>query len=298
MNGILLIDKPADFTSFDVIAKVRGISRFRKIGHGGTLDPQATGVLPLFFGQATRAVDILPDSRKRYHATFRLGCTSNTQDIWGELTPVEGPLPSPEEVIAAAESFRGHSMQLPPMVSAVQVGGVRLYDLARQGLEVEREARPIFLEDLSCRYDEISGEYRIAVTCSKGTYIRTICHDIGQKLGCGAVLTSIRRTMSAGFEQKSCHTLEELQKAAEEGRFESLLLPTELAFLSLPKITLNPFQTKLYSNGASLDLNRMPPIREAGEFFRVAGADGEFIGIGQRIPATRELKPFKTLWGR
>ena len=223
LTGILCINKPQDFTSFDVIAKLRGISGTRKIGHSGTLDPMATGVLPIFFGSAAKACDLLPNSDKRYTAGVRFGLTSDTQDIWGSITG-ENPAPlSREDLEAALPRFTGTISQLPPMYSAVQVNGQRLYDLARKGVEVERTPREITIYKLDLlSYDPEKREALLDVSCSKGTYIRTLCHDLGQFLGMGAVMSSLIRTEAAGFTLSDCVTLEDAQKAASESRFSSL----------------------------------------------------------------------------
>ena len=190
-NGILCIDKPEGFTSFDVVAKLRGIARERRVGHAGTLDPMATGVLPLFFGRATKACDILPRQDKRYLADFRLGVTTDTQDETGRVLCERDPSGVSEaDVRKAAARFTGEIMQVPPMYSALRVEGKRLYELARQGVEVERKARPVTIHSLDfVSWDGASHTCRIDVHCSKGTYIRTLVADIGEALGCGAVMT-------------------------------------------------------------------------------------------------------------
>ncbi len=211
--GILCIDKPEDYTSFDVVARMRGICRTKKIGHAGTLDPMATGVLPLFLGRATKACAILPDQNKRYRASFRLGITTDTQDITGKVLKERPVTASAQEVREALQGFVGDILQLPPMYSAVQVGGQRLYDLARQGIEVEREPREVSILSIDLLEESPeTGEYTIDVLCAKGTYIRTLCHDLGEKLGCGAALTKLRRTMAAGFTEADCITLEQAEE--------------------------------------------------------------------------------------
>ena len=195
-NGILIVDKPKDFTSHDVISKLRGILKMRHIGHAGTLDPMATGVLIVLLGKATRASDYLTAEEKVYEASFKLGITTDTQDITGTVIRENPADVSEEAVKECIKSFEGVQKQLPPMYSAVQVNGARLYDLARQGIEVERKAREIEIPSIEYLGRGEEGEYRIRVSCSKGTYIRTLCHDIGEKLGCGGTLTSLRRVKS------------------------------------------------------------------------------------------------------
>ena len=223
MNGILCVNKPQDFTSFDVVAKLRGILQMKRLGHGGTLDPMATGVLPVFVGSATKACDIMPDNTKSYRAGFRLGAVSDTQDVWGEVRECSDMAVSREDIEAVIPDFTGKIMQLPPMYSAVQVNGQRLYDLARQGIEVERQAREIEVDSLVLEsYDSVSREGVLSIACGKGTYIRTIISDIGEKLGCGGIMTSLVRTSSGGFFLDDCHSFEEIQCARDEGRLEEL----------------------------------------------------------------------------
>ena len=196
-GGILCIDKPEGFTSFDVVAKLRGIARERRVGHAGTLDPMATGVLPLFFGRATKACDILPRQDKRYLASFKLGVTTDTQDITGTVLSEQTPDADEARVRAAAAGLVGDIMQTPPMYSAVRVNGQRLYELARRGVEVERAARPVTVYSIDFTACDVQANtFTIDVHCSKGTYIRTLIADIGAALGCGAVMTALRRTMA------------------------------------------------------------------------------------------------------
>ena len=193
VNGILCIDKPQDFTSFDVVKKLRGMTKIKKLGHAGTLDPMATGVLPVFFGAATKACDILPNQNKRYTAAFQLGMTTNTQDIWGEELSRRESHVAKDDILALLPRFRGDIEQTPPMFSAIQINGQRLYDLARKGIEIERQPRPIHIfrfELLS--FDEESQTGTLDIGCSKGTYIRTLIHDLGEKLGTGGVMTALR----------------------------------------------------------------------------------------------------------
>ena len=279
MNGILCVDKPQDFTSFDVVAKLRGILQMKRLGHGGTLDPMATGVLPVFVGSATKACDIMPDSTKSYTAGFRLGVTSDTQDIWGEVREYSDMAVSREDIEAVIPAFTGEIMQLPPMYSAVQVNGRRLYDLARQGVEVEREARQVTVSRLSLTgYSSDKREGRLEICCGKGTYIRTIINDIGEKLGCGGIMTSLVRTSSGGFSLADCHTLEEIQQARDEGRLEELILPIDRVFAMLPELRLGEAQTRMYRNGVKLDLSRISGIVSGAVQYRVYGSDGAFIG--------------------
>lgn len=294
MNGIICINKPEGFTSFDVIAKLRGIMKIRRLGHGGTLDPMATGVLPVFVGTATKACDIMPDSSKSYRASFELGKITDTQDITGTALFSSDMRVSRGSIEELLPGFTGKIMQLPPMYSAVQVNGQRLYDLARKGVEVERQPREIEVKSLVLEdYDEESRRGALAVSCGKGTYIRTLIHDIGEKLGCGGIMTALERTSSGGFTLVDCHTLAEVQAAADENRLEELILPIERVFDSLPKLRLNQVQTRMYRNGVKLDLNRINRIKPDALRYSVYGWDGYFIGIAAADTKNSELRVFK-----
>ncbi len=280
MNGVLCVNKPEGFTSFDVIAKLRGILKIRRLGHGGTLDPMATGVLPVFVGTATKACDML-DSRKVYVADFRFGMTSDTQDITGNILTKSDKKVSLKELKAVIPEFIGNIMQIPPMYSAVQVNGKRLYDLARQGIEVERKPREIEVKHIKLyKYNEETQEGTIEICCGKGTYIRTIIHDIGEKLGCGGVMTALERIQSGGFALCDCYTLDEIQRAKDENRLEKIIIPTKYIFSGLPEIRLNEVQTRMYKNGVRLDLNRINRINPNASKYSVYGFDGGFIGLG------------------
>lgn len=279
MNGIICVNKPQDFTSFDVIAKLRGILRIKRLGHGGTLDPMATGVLPVFVGTATKACDIMPDNSKSYLASFRLGQTSDTQDITGEILSSSDMTVGYDMLNDVLPCFRGKIMQLPPMYSAVQVNGQRLYDLARQGIEVERTPREIEISSLSLvDYDEEKREGVLEIGCSKGTYIRTIINDIGEKLGCGGIITSLVRTSSGGFTLNDCFTFDEIQNAKDEERLEELILPIERVFEKLPKIRLGEAQSRMYRNGVKLDLERVRDVRDGADTYAVYAHEVGFIG--------------------
>lgn len=279
MNGIICVNKPAGFTSFDVVAKLRGILREKRLGHGGTLDPMATGVLPVFVGTATKACDIMPDNTKSYRAGFRFGETTDTQDVTGEVLTRSDIEVSEETLKAVIPEFIGDIMQIPPMYSAVQVNGQRLYDLARKGVEVEREARQIQVFALELiSYDPDKREGILDISCGKGTYIRTIISDIGARLGCGGVMTSLVRTSSGGFKLSDCFTFEQIQQARDEERIEELILPIERVFVRLPKLRLNEVQTRMYRNGVKLDLERVSDIIPGVTDYAVYGFDGGFIG--------------------
>ena len=279
MNGILCVNKPQGFTSFDVVAKLRGILGMKRLGHAGTLDPMATGVLPVFVGTATKACDIMPDNSKSYRAGFRFGQTSDTQDVTGKVLKSSDKSVRYDDICAVLPDFIGKIMQIPPMYSAVQVNGKRLYDLARQGIEVEREAREIEVSSVKLvEYDENTREGTLEIDCGKGTYIRTVINDIGEKLGCGGIMTSLIRTSASGFTLDDCYTFEQIQQARDENRLESLILPVERVFSSLPSLRLGEVQTGMYRNGVKLDLSRIHNIKENCGLYRLYGFDNKFIG--------------------
>ena len=278
MNGIICIDKPQGFTSFDVVAKLRGITKIRRIGHAGTLDPMATGVLPVFIGRATKACDMLPDSDKEYEAEFRLGVVTDTQDSTGEVLSRSESRVAESDLRAAVDSFLGKQLQVPPMYSAVKVDGKRLYDLARQGIEVERKPREIEIYKIELlSFDEGSQCGKLLISCSKGTYIRTICHDLGQKLGCGAVMTALRRTRAAGFSLSDCITIEEAQKLSDPDVLEKSILPIDRVFSFMDSLELNQKKALAFLNGVKLDADRLDYI-----------GDGKSIAVfcGGRFLAT------------
>lgn len=286
MDGLLCIDKPAGMTSFSCCGALRRWLSIKKIGHAGTLDPNATGVLPLLVGRATRAVSLLPCHDKSYTATLRFGLQSDTLDIWGKVEETGGPPPSEDAIDALLPRFRGEIMQVPPMVSALKKDGVRLYDLARQGMEVEREARPVTIYRLEKRgYDPAAGELTLDCQCSSGTYIRTLCDDIGRALGCGAVMTSLRRTMAAGYTLEQCLTFEEAERLAADGTLADRLLPVESAFMTCPAVTVSAAQAVRFQNGGALALERLKaPVTG---MVRVKAPDGRFLGLG--TPKNGEL---------
>ena len=249
-NGILIIDKPAGWTSMDVCAKVRGILHEKRVGHGGTLDPMATGVLPVFVGRATRAVEFAENGRKEYLAGLRLGLATDTQDVTGTALETRPVTAGREELEAALAGFRGDIQQIPPMYSAVKVQGKKLYELARRGKEVERKPRPVTIYELEILEAESGTDFRLRCLCSKGTYIRTLCHDIGEALGCGGALYSLRRTMAAGFTLADAVTLEDVQE-----RGEALLRPLDSLFSQYPAVTLrSPGQEKRVRCGNPITL--------------------------------------------
>ncbi|MFA5659099.1 MAG: tRNA pseudouridine(55) synthase TruB [Oscillospiraceae bacterium] len=296
MNGILLVNKPQGFTSFDVIAKLRGILKIKRLGHSGTLDPLATGVLPVFIGKATRACDILPNNVKSYTAGFRLGISTDTQDITGAVTDSSDMMKNKGDVETALSGFLGETDQLPPMYSAVSVGGRRLYELARQGIEIERTPRKIKVSEIRLLdFDEKSQTGTIFISCSKGTYIRTIIHDIGQMLGSYAVMTSLVRNSSSGFLLEHCLTLEEIISLKESNRLLERIIPVEKAFNCYEKISLDEIQTKKYKNGIRLDANRISH-KSGCEIYSVFGFDGLFLGLANIDIVNLELVSIKNFY--
>ena len=292
--GVLPVYKPKGWTSFDVVAKLRGILKMKKLGHAGTLDPMAEGVLPVLVGKAAKACDILPDTVKGYEAGFRLGLTTDTQDITGTVLSEKAPEVGIAELTKACEAFTGDIMQLPPMYSAVKVGGKRLYELARQGKEIDREPRPRRVEFIEIiRYDAQTGEGVLAAEVSRGTYIRTLINDIGESLGCGAVMTELKRTKACGFLAEDCFTLEEIAAAASEDRVRELIAPVEDLFEDLPDVALSEHFERLYKNGVKL---RSEQIAAPEGQFRVFGHDGRFIGIA-RVNEKNEVRPIRNFHG-
>ena len=273
MNGIILIDKPQGWTSHDVVGKLRGILHERRIGHSGTLDPLATGLLIVFIGRATRAVEFAEADRKEYIAGLRLGMSTDTQDITGRIISKETDIPDEPEVRIAIERFRGELEQIPPMYSAVKIGGKKLYELARKGESIERKPRHITIFGL-----EITGrsdnDYILDVVCSKGTYIRTLCHDIGAALGCGGCMSSLRRTKSGVFSVDNAYTIAEIQEAADRGEEEKLLLPIDTLFAGYTKLSVDADSEKKLKNGCIINTSS-PDGR-----FRVYSEDGEFLLLG------------------
>ena len=285
-NGIVIIDKPADWTSMDVCAKIRGILREKRVGHGGTLDPMATGVLPVFVGQATRAVEFAENGKKEYVAGLRLGLVTNTQDTSGETLETHPVTVSRTDVEQAMAAFLGDIQQIPPMYSAIKINGQKLYDLARKGKTVERKPRSITIYELELLEQVNETDYLIRCVCSKGTYIRTLCHDIGAKLGCGGTLYSLRRTMAAGFTLDQAVSIEDVQ---EKG--ESLLLPTDRFFDEYPALTLTDArQEKMCRCGNPLHLQGVK-----NGTYRVYGANGDFLCLSRSENGT--LTSLKNFFG-
>ena len=272
-SGIVIIDKPPGWTSMDVCAKIRGILKEKRVGHGGTLDPMATGVLPVFVGQATRGVSFAESGDKEYLAALRLGLVTNTQDTSGQVLHRTEELPDRAALEAVLPRFTGEISQLPPMYSAIKIGGKKLYELARKGQEVERQPRAVTIHSLTLEEQTGPADYTLRVRCSKGTYVRTLCHDIGRALGCGGCMSGLRRTMAAGFKLEDALPLEQVLQA--EGP-ASLLLGVDAYFADRPVLILKPPAEKKVRNGMSLFLPETPD----GEY-RVYGAEGTFLALSR-----------------
>ena len=275
MNGIIIIDKPQEWTSNDVVSRLRRVFNTRRIGHGGTLDPMATGVLPVFVGRATRGVEFFEHAEKVYEATLRFGLTTDTEDITGKVLTENEVSLTENDLLAVLPKFRGDILQVPPMYSAIKVGGQKLYDLARKGREVERQPRPITIHELELL--EFDGrDAKLRVRCSKGTYIRTLCKDIGDALGCGGCMAELRRVQAGEYTLEGSVPLLELLKISEAGEdVEHFLRPVDSMFASTPKLMLNEKQARLVRNGNSF------PSDAAPGRWRVYSPEGEFLALCQ-----------------
>lgn len=279
MDGIIVIRKEKGYTSHDVVARLRGILHMKKIGHTGTLDPEAEGVLPVALGKATRLVDMITEKEKTYEAVMRLGVVTDTQDMTGTVLRQEEVTVTPEETEEALASFVGEQMQIPPMYSALKVNGKKLYELAREGKTVERKARPVRFFEIRLLEMELP-LVRFRVTCSKGTYIRTLCHDIGEKLGCGAAMESLLRTQVGRFELKDSLTLSQVEEAVADGTVEEKILGIEEALKEYPGVFCTKTGDRLLANGNPLDQNFVSEASKEG-WIRMHFSDGSFAGIYQ-----------------
>ncbi len=280
MNGIINVYKEQGFTSHDVVAKLRGILRIKKIGHTGTLDPDAVGVLPVCVGKATKVCDLLTNQDKTYTATVKLGITTDTYDMSGKIVTESKPMISEEAVRSALKEFTGEIMQIPPMYSAIKVNGKKLYELARQGKVIERKPRAVTIHAINLlEYDSEEDEFVIEVTCSKGTYIRSLCHDIGEKLGCGAAMKSLVRNRVGNFRMENAFTLSQIETAAENENWD-ILLPIDSVFSSFPACYVADRAMKFLQNGGLIspeyctvqELESGTPVRmysDRGEFYAI-----------------------------
>lgn len=270
-NGILIVDKPADWTSQDVVSKLRGVFHEKRVGHGGTLDPMATGLLPVFFGRATRAVEFFEHAEKTYEATLRLGTVTDTQDTTGTVLETRSVSVTEAALRETLARFTGELSQLPPMYSAVKIGGKKLYELARAGKEIERKPRNITVFSIEL-LDFSNNDAVLRIHCSKGTYVRTLCHDIGAALGCGGCMAALRRTQAGAYSLAQSVKLDEIVAHPAP---ETLLLPTDTLFAQYPARTLTPAQEKCCRNGASFTC----PWRVGR--YRVYAQNGDFLALSE-----------------
>ncbi|MCL2125814.1 MAG: tRNA pseudouridine(55) synthase TruB [Oscillospiraceae bacterium] len=275
MDGVIIIDKPAGWTSHDVVAKLRGAMHEKRIGHSGTLDPIATGVLPVFAGRATKAVELFGNDEKEYVAGLRLGVVTDTQDAAGNVLQSRQVSFNIGDIAAATERFLGAQQQVPPMYSAVKIGGKKLYELARRGMEVSRPAREIVISEIEVLGGD-GAEFLLRVVCSKGTYIRTLCNDIGEMLGCGGSMSSLRRTRAGEFTIDLAHALDAVLDAVESGRAGDIMIPIDMLFAEYPEIVLCAADAGKCRNGAQCRLDGV-----ADGIYRVYGPDNEFMLLGE-----------------
>lgn len=281
-NGIILVDKPADWTSHDVVAKLRGILHERRVGHSGTLDPMATGLLTVFVGRATRAVQFAETYNKRYVASLRCGYSTDTQDTSGRVTAQTGISPTEAELTDVLPEFTGEISQIPPMYSAIKVSGKKLYELARKGETVERKPRTVNISELSLvGHDE--DDFVLSVSCSKGTYIRTLCNDIGERLGCLACMSALRRTNAGPFDVRDAHTLSEIAEDPER-----YIIPVDSLFSEHPAIELSAAQT------AKLKCGNILNVSAKNGTYRVYGENGDFLALAN--VSAGKLKTIKSFF--
>lgn len=279
-DGVLVVNKHKGPTSHDIVNKIRRLYGTKKVGHTGTLDPMAEGVLVILIGRAAKAAEYLVTDSKKYRATLRLGIETDTQDVTGEvLREYEGELPTNDEVENVCREFVGKIEQVPPMYSALKVGGKKLLDLARQGITVERQARPVEIFSISC--EPLSEcDYTLDVHCSGGTYIRTLCADIGERLGCGGTMATLCRTETGGFPIEKSYTVEQLENMTENERF-SLLIPTESLFSNLGRVKLPAFYEKLCRSGCEIYQKKIKTDFALGDRVRICNEKGEFFALGE-----------------
>ncbi|MGN0570372.1 MAG: tRNA pseudouridine(55) synthase TruB [Candidatus Fimenecus sp.] len=287
MTGIICLDKPRGMTSFTAVKKMSRLLGIKKSGHTGTLDPMATGLLVVMLSGCTRFIELLPEHKKSYTARVRLGITTDTLDITGNVLSQSEVDVSETRLLSVAEKFKGDILQTPPMFSALKKDGVRLYDMARKGVEIQREQRKIAIESLKI-YDFNGTEFSMDVTCSAGTYVRSLCDDIGKELGCGACLTELRRTEANGFSVDNAVTLEQLEHLVADNNVESIIIPIEKALEIYGKITVTGAQARRFYNGGALSYNRLNCQPEKG-IYRVYSPENKLLGIGEITEEKVEL---------
>lgn len=296
-DGVLIVDKHVGVTSHDIVGKVRRLYGTKKVGHTGTLDPMATGVLVVLIGRAAKASEYLTYDRKHYLATLRLGITTDTEDTSGSILTQTDRIPELSALEAVLPEFRGPVMQVPPMYSALKVGGQKLVDLARRGITVERQAREIRIDQLEAAPTDSPADFSLDVVCSGGTYIRTLCADIGARLGCGGAMASLRRASVGGFTLSQAHTLDELEVMSPEERL-AILIPTEQLFSELPAIRLGAFHEKLIRSGCAVAEKKLKTDFRTGTRMRLCNDAGTFFALGEVVEdaeqgqAVRAIKTF------
>lgn len=281
INGVINVYKEKGYTSHDVVAKLRGILHQKKIGHTGTLDPDAEGVLPVCLGRGTKLCDVLADHDKEYEAVLLLGTVTDTQDITGTVIRTSPVSVTEDEIRECILSFRGEQMQIPPMYSALKVGGKKLYEMAREGIEIERKPRPVHFYDIEVMEMELP-RVKIRVHCSKGTYIRTLCHDIGEKLGCGGCMEQLLRTRVERFELLGARKLSQIQVFADMGKIEDIVVPVDQMFEAFSGCKVKQEADRLVHNGNFFPISLLEKediVRNKGEQLRIYDSTGEFIGI-------------------
>lgn len=302
MDGILIIYKEKGYTSHDVVAKLRGILKMKKIGHTGTLDPEAEGVLLVCIGKATKLCDLLTDKNKTYEAVMKLGITTDTQDMTGNILEKRNVLLSEDEIREASLSFCGEYEQIPPMYSALKINGKKLYELAREGTTVERKARKVMIYDLKVNEINLNeSEVRMRVTCSKGTYIRTLCHDIGNKLGCGGCMKELKRTQVERFSIGDSLTLSQIEEKVKDKTIETYITPIEAFFFHYPKLVIKQEMCRIIYNGNGFKENiidkaasdKIIKMENETLFVRVYDFNDKFVGLYQFDKKTSQYKPYK-----
>ena len=290
-QGIIVIHKEKGYTSHDVVAKLRGILHMKKIGHTGTLDPDATGVLPVALGKGTKLVDLLTDKEKTYEAVLHLGITTDTQDMSGTVLEEKPVNVTEEEVRQVLESFVGDQLQVPPMYSALKVNGKKLYELAREGKSVERKARPVSFYEITPLEIKLP-LVKLRVTCSKGTYIRTLCNDIGEKLGCGGCMEELLRSKVGSYSLDESHSFAEVEAAVADGTIQDMIYPVEQVLSGYPALFADSYGDRLLQNGNPLSDNLVSPQHKEG-WVRMYASDGSFTGIFQWDKGKKKYYPVK-----
>ncbi len=296
INGIIIIDKPKGYTSFDIIAIMRKILNIKKIGHAGTLDPMATGVLPILIGSATKAQDLFLDSNKEYIAEFQLGITTDTLDITGNILNTCDFKVTQADIKLVTDVFKGHIKQKPPMYSAIKKDGKKLYEFARKGIEIERKERDIFIKKLDILdFNKTSGKGTIKVLCSKGTYIRSLCDDIGNRLGCGAVLSNLRRTKACGFDVSEAVTIEDVKENFKCEKWNRNIIGIDKIFYLYKSIKISQAQSIRFKNGGCLDLFRTNINKNFidNEIYRIYNENQIFLGLGKISEKERKMIIYK-----